>query len=162
MSWGIVKATNRRLRAVAKTVAEHGGFTLTTDDLGRGATKHGINFGTFSAYYYQLKKNPDLYREALNGHAPAETETTEESLVVDEGAKLMGRFLTATRRIKELEREVERLRGFLTLLVDDEECQRDHHGYCQTHHLEAHCTVAAAREYLAALSGRPTEGESDA
>ena len=43
--------------------------------------------------------------------------------------------------------EIERLRGLLGEIVDDEDCQYDHHGYCQTHNLgERPCVFERARQ----------------
>lgn len=42
----------------------------------------------------------------------------------------------------------ERAYPLLANLTDDDECRFDHHGNCQTHHLERTCSVAASRDLL--------------
>lgn len=42
----------------------------------------------------------------------------------------------------------ERAYVLLDNVTDDDECQFDHHGNCQTHYLERTCSVAAARKLL--------------
>jgi hypothetical protein len=57
--------------------------------------------------------------------------------------------ITALRdRVKVLE---EALQGLLEPFKDDP-CRLDHHGYCQTHFIEADCCVSRAR---AALEAKP-------
>ena len=41
----------------------------------------------------------------------------------------------------------------LSQLVDDEPCEYDHHGYCQTHNLGNPCEVALGRAALAKARG---------
>lgn len=54
------------------------------------------------------------------------------------------------QRINNLERGQQTLRGLLTGLVDDDPCQYDHHGLCQTHGLsEKPCVMERARAVLA-------------
>ena len=42
----------------------------------------------------------------------------------------------------------------LSLLVDDDECMYDHHGYCQTHNLGNPCAVALGLAALAKAEGK--------
>jgi len=54
-------------------------------------------------------------------------------------------------RIETAADRIERLEVALQNLVDaqgDDECWRDHHGYCQAHYLEEDCCVAEARKAL--------------
>lgn len=58
---------------------------------------------------------------------------------------------TRSDLVAELEADNERLRKVLSNLLApfaDDECRKDHHGYCQAHFLEEDCCVAAARRAL--------------
>jgi len=50
--------------------------------------------------------------------------------------------------IDTLRAENARLREALAGVTDDEPCQYDHHGYCQTHFITDPCEMAIARAAL--------------
>lgn len=60
------------------------------------------------------------------------------------------------RQVDAMAAEIARLRHDLDIaashineLVDNDACQKDHHGYCQTHFLTNPCVVDEARTWLA-------------
>jgi hypothetical protein len=65
-------------------------------------------------------------------------------------------FGEAVKEFQNAADRIEKLEAALQNLVDaqgDDECWRDHHGYCQAHYLEEDCCVAEARKALEGKDG---------
>jgi hypothetical protein len=92
------------------------------------------------------------YSVARGNHHPVR-ENNAAIVALHNGAPAMLDEIDALRA------ENARLRDALAGVTDDEPCQYDHHGYCQTHFITAHtaAAVAAERERIVEITTRAGE-----
>jgi hypothetical protein len=95
-----------------------------------------------------------------NGHAICETDEHAAFAIVDEVGKWsssedgdLWRVSCATEGLKRGRAPLQGLIDAARAFIDDDECEFDHHGYCQTHSVTKPCIVAELHKAIAVAKG---------